>query len=121
NYKYLEAGRRMPLLLVSGFPSSGKTTRTLQIKTYLEKEKNKNVVVVSENNLLGEGKNEVFRDSRREKDIRGALKADVIRLLNKEDVVILDAANYIKGYRHGHGTRQDRKQSSMLEKCLTNL
>ncbi|XP_069954224.1 protein KTI12 homolog isoform X2 [Cherax quadricarinatus] len=89
----------MPLLLVSGFPSSGKTTRTLQIKTYLEKEKNKNVVVVSENNLLGEGKNEVFRDSRREKDIRGALKADVIRLLNKEDVVILDAANYIKGYR----------------------
>ncbi|XP_069954222.1 protein KTI12 homolog isoform X1 [Cherax quadricarinatus] len=112
----------MPLLLVSGFPSSGKTTRTLQIKTYLEKEKNKNVVVVSENNLLGEGKNEVFRDSRREKDIRGALKADVIRLLNKEDVVILDAANYIKGYRYElYCASKQIKTTQCLVHCLAPI
>ena len=41
----------------------------------------------------------VFSDSKREKEVRGKLKAEVLRRLNKDDVVILDAANYIKGYR----------------------
>lgn len=47
-------------------------------------------------------KNAIFSDSRREKDVRGALKTDALRVLNKDDLVILDAANYIKGYRYGN-------------------
>lgn len=49
-------------------------------------------------NILQE-KNAIFSDSRREKDLRGAMKAEVVRLLNKDDVTIFDAGNYIKGYR----------------------
>ncbi|XP_048472980.1 protein KTI12 homolog [Rhincodon typus] len=40
------------------------------------------------------------RDSRKEKDLRGSLKAEVERKINKEDVVIMDSLNYIKGYRY---------------------
>ncbi|GCC37428.1 hypothetical protein chiPu_0015932 [Chiloscyllium punctatum] len=39
-------------------------------------------------------------DSRKEKDLRGALKAEVERKINKDDVVIMDSLNYIKGYRY---------------------
>ncbi|XP_040199043.1 protein KTI12 homolog isoform X2 [Rana temporaria] len=39
-------------------------------------------------------------DSKKEKDLRGALRAEVERKLNKEDVAILDSLNYIKGYRY---------------------
>ena len=35
-----------------------------------------------------------------EKLVRADLKSEVIRHLNKEDVVIFDAGNYIKGYRY---------------------
>ncbi|KAK7891564.1 hypothetical protein WMY93_023527 [Mugilogobius chulae] len=39
-------------------------------------------------------------DSQKEKDARGALKAEVERKVNKDDIVILDSLNYIKGYRY---------------------
>lgn len=90
----------MPLLLLSGFPGSGKTTRARQIRDHLQDEKGKKVSIVSENEALGEDKNGVFSDSQQEKEVRGRLKAEVLRTLNKDDVVILDAANYIKGYRY---------------------
>lgn len=35
-----------------------------------------------------------------EKIVRSDLKSDVIRHLNRDDVVIFDAGNYIKGYRY---------------------
>ncbi|XP_078393599.1 protein KTI12 homolog, partial [Cetorhinus maximus] len=38
--------------------------------------------------------------SRKEKELRGTLKAEVERKINKEDVVIMDSLNYIKGYRY---------------------
>ncbi|KAG0720528.1 Protein KTI12 [Chionoecetes opilio] len=90
----------MPLVLLSGFPSSGKSKRAAEIKDYLEAEKGKTVFLVSENDALEEDKNGVFSDSQREKEVRGRLKAEVLRRLSKEDVVVLDSANYIKGYRY---------------------
>jgi tRNA uridine 5-carbamoylmethylation protein Kti12 len=42
-------------------------------------------------------KNTVFADSRQEKEVRGRLKSEVIRLLNKESLLICDGLNYIKG------------------------
>ncbi len=45
-------------------------------------------------------KNEVYADSKNEKEIRGNLKSAVQRAVNKTDVLILDSANYIKGFRY---------------------
>jgi protein KTI12 len=47
--------------------------------------------------LLKGDKNTVFADSRLEKEVRGRLKSEVIRLLSKETVIICDGLNYIKG------------------------
>ncbi|XP_068131929.1 protein KTI12 homolog [Hyperolius riggenbachi] len=88
----------MPLVLLCGFPCSGKSQRALQLKEHLEQSGRK-VCIVGDHSL-GVDKNSVYADSRKEKDLRGALRAEVERKLNKEDVVILDSLNYIKGYRY---------------------
>nr|CAD7457867.1 unnamed protein product [Timema tahoe] len=93
----------MPLILMTGIPSSGKTTRTLKLKSYFEDELKSAVHVVSENILFqkaGIDKNTLFLDSSKEKEIRGLIKAETQRLIGRESVVIIDAGNYIKGYRY---------------------
>ena len=45
-------------------------------------------------------KNEVYAESKNEKEVRGNLKSAVQRAINKNDVIILDSLNYIKGYRY---------------------
>lgn len=89
----------MPLIVISGFPASGKTKRALELKTYFE-EKGKKVHHISENKAIpkaGFHKNVYFADSQKEKMVRSDLKSEVLRLLDKQSVVILDAGNYIKG------------------------
>lgn len=39
-------------------------------------------------------------DSSKEKHIRGILKSEVLKLLRRDNVVILDGLNYIKGFRY---------------------
>lgn len=45
-------------------------------------------------------KNEVYEISQKEKVIRADLKSNSLRKLNKNDLVIIDGGNYIKGYRY---------------------
>lgn len=92
----------MPLIVITGYPSSGKTHRTNQLKEYFTG-RGKSVKIVSENVAIpkaGFRKNEYFADSQKEKIVRADLKSEAIRLLTKDDVVILDAGNYIKGKFH---------------------
>lgn len=83
-----------------GIPNSGKSTKSLKIKEYLEREHKKNAYIVSETTEFkkaGYQKNAFYIDSQKEKHIRGVLKSEVMRLLDKQVVVILDSGNYIKG------------------------
>lgn len=92
----------MPLIILSGLPSSGKTTRATELKQYFEST-GKKVHIVSENFIVpkaGHQKNDYFSDSQREKMGRADLKSEALRLLTPAHVVILDAGNYIKGYRY---------------------
>uniref|UniRef100_A0A336MYV6 Protein KTI12 homolog n=1 Tax=Culicoides sonorensis TaxID=179676 RepID=A0A336MYV6_CULSO len=92
----------MPLIIISGLPSSGKSTRAKELKQYFEGS-GKKVHVVSENFIVPKGghqKNDYFADSQKEKMGRADLKSEALRLLTPSDVVILDAGNYIKGYRY---------------------
>jgi len=41
----------MPLILITGYPSSGKTTRALELKNFFEIEFKLDVVVINEENL----------------------------------------------------------------------
>jgi len=89
----------MPLIIITGLPSSGKSTAALKIKTNFE-ERGKNVILLTEESLLSTDKNTTFSDSKLEKELRGRLKSEIIRLLSKDSVVICDGLNYIKGFRY---------------------
>lgn len=84
---------------MSGFPSSGKSTRAKELELYLCKEKGVNARIIAESDF-GLDKNVIYADSIKEKELRGNLKSSVQRILNKEDVIILDSLNYIKGCRY---------------------
>jgi protein KTI12 len=92
----------MPLIIISGLPASGKSTRAKQLQQFFV-DKGKKVHLLSENVSVakaGYEKNEFFADSQKEKIVRADLKSEAIRQLNKEEIFIIDAGNYIKGYRY---------------------
>ncbi|KAM3870493.1 protein KTI12 homolog [Diretmus argenteus] len=89
----------MPLIVMCGYPCSGKTRRAGELKEYFEQNTDRKVDVVGDG-ALGMDKNSAYADSQSEKNTRGALKAEVERKVNKDDIVILDSLNYIKGYRY---------------------
>ncbi|KAL0273735.1 UNVERIFIED_CONTAM: hypothetical protein PYX00_006344 [Menopon gallinae] len=92
----------MPLIVLTGFPSSGKTTLANELKSYFEN-KDKKVKIICENNVIkdsGIDKNELYSDSKKEKEIRSKIKSDYVRLISPDELIIIDALNYIKGYRY---------------------
>ncbi|CAF1438240.1 unnamed protein product [Rotaria magnacalcarata] len=86
----------MPLLVITGGPCSGKSTRAQALYDYF-KEKSMPVQIITDNNL---DRNTVYIDNTLEKQARSDLKAETQRLVTKTDLIILDALNYIKGYRY---------------------
>ncbi|ORX89304.1 chromatin associated protein KTI12 [Basidiobolus meristosporus CBS 931.73] len=93
----------MPLIIISGIPSSGKTTRALEIKRFLEEKcqqekKNFRIHLINDETL--HVSKEAYRAAAEEKKARGALISAIERSLTKDDIVIADAMNYIKGFRY---------------------
>lgn len=99
----------MPLVVFCGIPSSGKTTRALELKKYLEEKYQSNVILINEEGLglikkdaykgqlQEEMINDLFKDYTAEKMTRAYLKSNVEKTLSKQNVIILDSQNYIKG------------------------
>lgn len=59
--------------------------------------------IVSENEIIKTSeltRDTVYSSALKEKEIRGVLKSESLRLLGTGGTVILDAGNYIKGYRY---------------------
>ncbi|CAG8735327.1 33144_t:CDS:2, partial [Racocetra persica] len=112
----------MPLIIICGIPSSGKTTRAKQITQYFldkfsSQEKTGTVHLINDESLgitkdsykgiwtIPSGIITVLllpcKDTRvEEKKSRASLISAVERLVSKEDLVIADGMNYIKGYRY---------------------
>jgi len=94
----------MPLIVLTGYPSCGKTTRAIQIREFLasklktEQEKKLHIHIVNNESLSLS--RDAYQDTREEKKSRGTLMSAVERLLTKDDIVIVDAMNYIKGFRY---------------------
>ncbi|KAH9824266.1 chromatin associated protein KTI12-domain-containing protein [Melampsora americana] len=95
----------MALVVISGFPCAGKTTRAMEIKEMLESRLQeddsitlKDVVIVNDE-LLGVHRSS-YNDSKSEKVARGHLLSHTIRYLSKNRIVLCDGMNYIKGFRY---------------------
>lgn len=89
----------MPLVVFCGLPSTGKSQRTEELRRALVSEGH-TVHVVDDASVLVNPDAAVYGDSAREKTLRAALRAAVERRLSRQDVVILDSMNYIKGFRY---------------------
>lgn len=110
----------MPLIIITGFPSSGKTRRSQELADFF-RERGKTVHIVSENAAIpksGFTKNRYFADSQKEKVVRSHLKSETIRLLTKDNVVILDGGNYIKGKHRQESTRKTPPLFSLISKSI---
>ncbi|KAL8841512.1 MAG: hypothetical protein Q9170_000895 [Blastenia crenularia] len=97
----------MPLILISGYPSSGKTYRSNQlveffdakIKAAFEPRISRLSVVHINDQTLGLNR-DVYREARSEKDARAAEYSAVKRVLGRDTIIIADGPNYIKGFRY---------------------
>ncbi|KAJ1663521.1 kti12, chromatin associated [Coemansia sp. RSA 1813] len=96
----------MPLVMMSGLPSSGKTTRSLELKHLFEErlaqpeyQHRKLSVQIVGDSTLGVSHSAYARASE-EKMARGALLSAVERAVSRETILIVDAPNYIKGLRY---------------------
>ena len=99
----------MPSLILTGYPSVGKTSFGQLLKERALQHSSKsidNVIIVSEDSACSaKGKMECYANSTAEKMTRGSLKTEFDKALrtadkNKRTLVILDSLNYIKGYRY---------------------
>lgn len=93
-----------------GYPSAGKTTRALQLKEYCEAKiadaagnsdarASRLKVHLINDQTLGVSRS-VYHTARAEKDARAEEYSAVKRVLSRDDIVIADGMNYIKGFRY---------------------
>ncbi|KAL3428229.1 RNA polymerase II elongator complex subunit [Phlyctema vagabunda] len=107
----------MPLIILSGLPSSGKTYRAQQLHDYFQTRLSylppssstpprihlisDHSLAISRNVYNLESKDAHERSNNAsEKDARATIYGAVKRVLSNKDIVILDGANYIKGWRY---------------------
>ena len=99
---------RTQLILLSGYPCSGKTYRTAQLSSNFQtrilsaapgsRASRLSVVVVSDHSLgISRGS---YALARAEKEARGVLASAIRRALGPDVLVVVDAPNYIKGFRY---------------------
>ncbi|KAI0202765.1 chromatin associated protein KTI12 [Astrocystis sublimbata] len=108
----------MPLIIVTGFPTSGKSTRAKQLHTHLSERikaatpsgatPKYRLHLISDQTLsisrsvydLSALPAHTRSANASEKDARASIYGAVKRVLSDKDIVILDGLNYIKGWRY---------------------
>ena len=97
----------MQLILISGYPASGKTYRSNQlVESFRSKIQASSDARISRltvchinHDSLGFNR-DVYREARTEKDARATEYSAVKRALGKDTIVVADGLNYIKGFRY---------------------
>ena len=85
----------MPLVIICGYPSAGKSRRAEELKDILLKFKPSVSVEIVDDGAID--RNAVYSDRKCEIMARSSLKAAAERLLTNSNVIILDSLNYVKG------------------------
>ncbi|KAJ2081665.1 kti12, chromatin associated [Coemansia sp. RSA 988] len=96
----------MPLIMMTGLPSSGKSTRAAELRQLFEErlalsenQHRKLSVQIVGDDTLGILHN-AYATAGDEKNARGQLLSAIERLVSRECILIADAPNYIKGLRY---------------------
>lgn len=97
----------MQLILVSGYPSSGKTYRSQQLVEFFNRKISESaepkVKRLKVHHIDDQGlglSRDVYAAAKPEKDARATFSSAVKRELNRDAIVVADGMNYIKGFRY---------------------
>jgi protein KTI12 len=117
----------MPLIIVTGFPCSGKSTTSKTLFDYIKKRladenDTRKVKIVTDNDTLDwDGRDTIYGSISKEKDLRSSLRSEASRYVNLNQIVILDAAAYIKGFRYElHCMAKEAKTQYCIVELLVN-
>ena len=100
------------LVLLTGYPSSGKSHRASQLVDFFKSKIAANTALPAHDSRISRLKvhhvsdqtlgltRDVYREARSEKVARAAEYSAIKRLLGRDDIVVADGLNYIKGFRY---------------------
>ncbi|XP_024933717.3 protein KTI12 homolog [Ziziphus jujuba] len=90
----------MALVVICGQPCSGKSKAAFCLAEALKESESKQTVKIIDETSFHLDRNQNYANMPAEKNLRGVLRSEVDRSLSKDNIVIVDALNSIKGYRY---------------------
>ncbi|XP_043692518.1 protein KTI12 homolog [Telopea speciosissima] len=90
----------MALVVICGQPCSGKSTAARCLVDALNALESKPTVKIIDESSFHLNRNESYANMTAEKNLRGVLRSEVDRSLLKDNIVVVDSLNSIKGYRY---------------------
>ncbi|OVA03773.1 Chromatin associated protein KTI12 [Macleaya cordata] len=90
----------MALVVICGQPCSGKSMAAACLSDALHALERKLTVRIIDESSFHLDRNQSYADMNAEKNLRGVLRSEVDRSLTKDNIVIVDSLNSIKGYRY---------------------
>ncbi|KAJ4949925.1 hypothetical protein NE237_008273 [Protea cynaroides] len=90
----------MALVVISGQPCSGKSTAAQCLVGALNALESKPTAKIIDESSFHLNRNECYANMIAEKNLRGVLRSEVDRSLSRDNIVVVDSLNSIKGYRY---------------------
>lgn len=90
----------MALVVICGQPCSGKSKAALCLAEALKDIESKLTVKIIDETSFHLDRNQSYAEMTSEKNLRGVLRSEVDRSLSKDNIIIVDSLNSIKGYRY---------------------
>lgn len=90
----------MALVIICGQPCSGKSKAALSLTEALNNTESKPTVRIINETSFHLNRNQTYAEMTSEKNLRGVLRSEVDRSLSKDNIIIVDSLNSIKGYRY---------------------
>lgn len=90
----------MALVVICGQPCSGKSTAAAVLADALREAESKSSIKIINESLFHLNRNQSYENMPAEKNLRGMVRSEVDRSLSKDNIIIVDSLNNIKGYRY---------------------
>jgi protein KTI12 len=90
----------MALVVICGQPCSGKSTAAFFLAEALKESESNSTIRIIDEASFHLDRNQSYANMTAEKNLRGALRSEVDRSVSKDNIIIVDSLNSIKGYRY---------------------
>lgn len=90
----------MALVVICGQPCSGKSTAATCLAEALRDSECKQSVRIIDETFFHLDRNKSYANMTAEKNVRGVLRSEVDRSVSKDNIIVVDSLNSIKGYRY---------------------